>query len=200
MVVATGRLDGDASQGKVSLLGGHEYSTSVPYTSNDEVSAVRVFINSYFTADCANLSFAPNVALDGTPTSSNLDLSLLLDYENSGVGRGRYAELVLTLPAGLNYRSDDSSGTWDSATSTVTWSLGTLASGETGATTTEMDADAEGTYTLSAELSWYVEATRFSTTWTETSCSRSTRMRRARGRDEEELGTDRSTPTPTTTG
>ncbi|MDP2305251.1 MAG: hypothetical protein Q8P18_04410 [Pseudomonadota bacterium] len=66
-VVASARLDGDPTRGKVSILGGHEYETSPPYSANEGINGVRVFLNSYFTADCANLALAPELALTGSP-------------------------------------------------------------------------------------------------------------------------------------
>ena len=73
----------------------------------------------------------------------------------------------MTLPSGLSYASDDASGTSDGSSGTVIWEVGTLSSGDSGDTTTQLTATASGTYSLSAELTWYVEATAFSTMWME---------------------------------
>ena len=38
--------------GKVSYLGGHQYSTNVPVTSGSESQGTRLFLNALFEADC----------------------------------------------------------------------------------------------------------------------------------------------------
>lgn len=164
-VVASGRLDGDATAGKVSFLGGHEYDPDGAYSTNEEINGVRVFLNSYFTADCANYDRRPIVGLDGDPDAEDEAITLVLTYDNSGDTRGRDAALVLTLPDGVTYVSDDSGGTYDPLTNTVTWDLGTLSPDDLGAITVELEADGSGTYTLDAELSYRVEATSFSEDW-----------------------------------
>lgn len=165
-VVATGRLDGDPTQGAVTLLGGHEYDASVPYSGNDELSAVRVFLNAHFASDCASASNAAAMTLGGASTADDLRVGVLLEYDNGGPGRGAHSELVLTLPPGLTYAGDDAGGASDSGAGTVTWSLDSVAAGDGGDTHTDLLAEATGTYPVTAELSWRVGATGFAATWT----------------------------------
>ena len=48
-----GPLDTPAScQGKISYLGGHQYSTNVPVTSGSESQGTRLFLNALFEAQC----------------------------------------------------------------------------------------------------------------------------------------------------
>ncbi|MFZ5475914.1 MAG: hypothetical protein ACOZNI_03990, partial [Myxococcota bacterium] len=167
-VVASARLDGDATKGKVSLLGGHEYDVDLPYSSNADINGVRVFLNSYFTADCANLALAPVVGIDGTPAAVDYDVTLTLEVDNSGAGRARRTTLTLTIPAGLTYVSDSLGGVYDPTTNTVTWDLGTLTASELETIDIVFVAAADGTYELSAEATYYVEATAFTTDWSGT--------------------------------
>ena len=39
--------------GKVSYLGGHQYSTNLPISTNPETQGARLFLNSLFEAPCA---------------------------------------------------------------------------------------------------------------------------------------------------
>ncbi len=164
-VVAGARLDGDASKGKVAILGGHEYDTTAPYSDNDGINGVRVFLNSLLLADCADLSLAAELALVGYPSAVDADVTLLLDLGNVGAGRARSTVLTLDVPAGLTYVSDDAGGAWDAGASTVTWDLATLESGETEYATVEFTAAASGTYLFDAEATYYVEATELAVTW-----------------------------------
>jgi len=166
-VVASGHVDDDPAKGNVSLLGGHDYDVGLPYSSNDEINGVRVFLNSYFTADCADLAQAPLIALAGTPSVVDQDVTLVLDHANTGAGPGRTASLVLEVPAGLTYVSDDGGGVWDAGPGTVTWDLETIDPGETGSIETELSATASGNYLLVAELEYHVEATAFTADWSD---------------------------------
>src|SRR6185312_7100783 len=38
--------------GKISYLGGHQYSTTVPVTSGSQSQGTRLFLNALFEADC----------------------------------------------------------------------------------------------------------------------------------------------------
>ncbi len=42
----------DACGGKISYLGGHQYSTTVPVTSGSQSQGTRLFLNALFEADC----------------------------------------------------------------------------------------------------------------------------------------------------
>ncbi|MDP2312892.1 MAG: hypothetical protein Q8P41_08305 [Pseudomonadota bacterium] len=164
-VVASARLDGDATRGKVSILGGHEYDTDLPYSTNEGINGIRIFLNSYFTADCANLALAPELTLTGVPAAVDADVTLALELDNSGFGRARRTALTLDVPAGLTYVADDAGGVFDAGTATVTWDLATVDSGDTESALVSFVAAASGTYTFTAQADYYVEATRFSETW-----------------------------------
>ena len=145
-VLAYGRLDGDSANGRVAFLAGHEYDASDTYsTSNSEVNGVRVFLNSYFTADCDDIAHAPDIDLTGTATASGTDVSLTLTYGNSGDYTARDGVLTLTLPSGLAYVSDDSSGVYDASSGTVTWDLGSMPDGTADAIVVTLTASGDGT-------------------------------------------------------
>ncbi|MCK6503439.1 hypothetical protein L6R53_08590, partial [Myxococcota bacterium] len=164
-MVASGRVDGDPSNGRVTLLAGHEYAVDLPYSSHDELNAVRVFLNSYFAADCASLSLGPDIELDGLISAGTTSLTVDLDWANFGEGRARDASLTLTLPSGLVFDSASDGGLYDSGDHEVDWALGTVVSGDMGDTETLLDVSASGTYAFQATLVYYVEATRFEVTW-----------------------------------
>lgn len=165
-VFAYGHLDGDPARGQVAYLAAHDYATTVPASANPEIAGVRAFLNSYFTAGCADLALAPDVALAGAPASSMLDVTVTLDWSNAGSGRARDGVVTLRVPAGLAYVSDDAGGTYDPAAGTVTWTVGTLAAGAAGGARVSLAASAVGTYAFEATIAYSVEATAFADTWT----------------------------------
>ena len=49
--------------GKVSYLGGHRYSTSLPVSTNEDGQGTRLFLNALFEADCVTTAAQPTVSL-----------------------------------------------------------------------------------------------------------------------------------------
>ncbi len=52
IVLATGFLDGNAGEGEITYLGGHNYTTTTPISSNPLTLGVRVFLDSVFASPC----------------------------------------------------------------------------------------------------------------------------------------------------
>jgi hypothetical protein len=46
------RLASDDCGGKISYLGGHQYQTTVPVTSDSQSQGTRLFLNALFEAQC----------------------------------------------------------------------------------------------------------------------------------------------------
>jgi hypothetical protein len=52
-------------EGKISYLGGHSYSTTVPVTSGSQSQGTRLFLNALFEAQCATANTDPDTDGDG---------------------------------------------------------------------------------------------------------------------------------------
>ncbi|MGE3630263.1 MAG: hypothetical protein AB7P00_10135, partial [Sandaracinaceae bacterium] len=50
---------GECARGKVSYLGGHQYSTALPVSSHADTQGTRLFLNSLFEADCVTGGLTP---------------------------------------------------------------------------------------------------------------------------------------------
>jgi hypothetical protein len=155
------------TNGKVSYLGGHSYSTDVPLSRNADAQGTRLFLNALFEADCVTTDGQPRLALtlagpDTLPTSAPQG-SYVVGYSNAGIGTALDAVLVLELPAGVTV-DDDGGGTV--AGSTVTFTVGSIGASGTllpppaaGSRTVVLSFAGEGVYTLTARLDYRVGAT-----------------------------------------
>jgi len=52
-------------QGKISYLGGHQYSPTVPVVSGSQSQGTRLFLNALFEADCVTSGVGPGADTDG---------------------------------------------------------------------------------------------------------------------------------------
>ena len=156
-IAVHGWLDGDTSSGQLVFLGGHEYDVSMPSSSNGESNSARLFLNTILATGCANSAIAADLLLTCDAETDDAGvITLVLDISNENVGHASSTALVLTLPAGVSYVSDDASGTYDSASGTVSWDLGTLAGSGAERITLTLEASGSGSYDLDAELDWTV--------------------------------------------
>jgi uncharacterized repeat protein (TIGR01451 family) len=114
-------------------------------------------------------TFVPSlntVTLDITVTGSDLSLTATADpssvqvgdnvvftieVKNDGTEDTTGVAAQVTLPANLDYVSDDSSGAFD--TSSSTWTIGNLANGDTATLKITAKSDTADDYTLTAEVS-----------------------------------------------
>jgi uncharacterized repeat protein (TIGR01451 family)/MYXO-CTERM domain-containing protein len=160
----TGFLDGRCppsahecgSLGKISYLGGHEYSTDTPISANPDSQGTRLFLNSLFEAPCATVSGQPTLAIAmGAPdTTDDGEVTFLVTYVNTGVVTVLDASLTEMLPEGATIVSASADGV-ESGTS-VTWDLGNLGPGESGDLTVTVQLDGPGLHEASAELTYHV--------------------------------------------
>jgi hypothetical protein len=81
--------------GKVSYLGGHQYSTYLPISKNPTTQGTRLFLDSLFEAPCATASGQPQISVQklapsntGSPT-----VTFTINYQNAGPGVARAAAL-----------------------------------------------------------------------------------------------------------
>ncbi len=154
--------------GKVSYLGGHRYSTTLPLSENAGSQGTRMFLNALFEADCVTSLGQPDlrVTLSGPAECFADPLPARCDYQaafaNLGAGTALDAAWTLHLPAGVRALSAEGGG--QIGADRVVWSVGSVGSsvgrpGEppaVGAFGVELAFDAEGEYTLSGEMSYRV--------------------------------------------
>ncbi|MDB4934600.1 MAG: uncharacterized protein JWP87_1572 [Labilithrix sp.] len=159
IVWMTGFLDGNPAKGKVSYLGGHEYDTKVPISTNPEANGVRLFLDSLFESECASTNAQPSVSLvKSAPAAVNeATLTYTLAYANGGPGIADNAVISDPIPAGATFVSATGGGTL--AGGVVTWNLGNLASGASGSVTLTVDLPANATYANQATLDYRVSLT-----------------------------------------
>jgi uncharacterized repeat protein (TIGR01451 family)/MYXO-CTERM domain-containing protein len=166
----TGYLDGacppDQSEcggyGKVSYLGGHQYTVNMPISTNPKTQGVRLFLNSLFDSYCAAANGQPSITLSKTApaTVKGATITFTIDYLNQGPTVALSAVLTDSVPAGTTFVSATSGGTL--ASGKVTWNLGNLGVGEAGGVSFTVTPAAEGTYTNTARLSYLVGLNGFS--------------------------------------
>ena len=160
----TGFLDGECppSQkecgqfGKISYLGGHEYSTDSPTSVNPDSQGTRLFLNSLFEAPCATVEGLPTIAVAvGAPAqTTEPDVTLHLTYVNTSFATALDAVLVDALPDGATFVSASMGGTYDGTS--VTWDLGNLGPGESGDLEIEVTLESFGIYPNAATLDYRV--------------------------------------------
>lgn len=148
--------DGCGSLGKVSYLGGHQYTTAVPITNNPKTQGVRLFLNSLFDSACASQSGFPSISLTKSGPAITLSsmVTFTINYVNSGPSVALNAVLTDTLPPGASFVSATNGGTY--AAGKVTWNLGNLGDDEFGAVSVTVNFGSLGTYTNTAHLNYKV--------------------------------------------
>jgi MYXO-CTERM domain-containing protein len=149
---------GMCNTGKVSYLGGHRYSTDTPISRSWDSQGTRLFLNALFEADCVTggLSTVPTVGLTWSgpalvPAGSlPSDVEYTVQYANTGDIPVSAAVLAVTVPAGLEIVGTDPMGAV--AGTTITWDVGDLAVGASGASSFTVRFTAAGTYAFEAVL------------------------------------------------
>ncbi|MEM7158390.1 MAG: MYXO-CTERM sorting domain-containing protein [Myxococcota bacterium] len=142
--------------GKVSYLGGHEYSTDTPISANPDTQGTRMFLNSLFEAPCATVEGLPTIglAVDAPEQTTEPAITLSITYSNTSFINVLDVTLTDTLPPGATFVSASDGGTLEG--DTVTWDLGNLGPEEAGDVTIEVQLDDFGTYLNSAQLDYRV--------------------------------------------
>lgn len=155
-------LDLCDAKGKVSYLGGHEYSTAVPVSSSPSAQGVRLFLNALLDTPgiSADLHPAITVVKSAPPTTPTPTATYTINISHTGgvVARG----LVMTdpIPAGSTFVSATGGGVISNGA--VRWNLGNLDSETTASVSFTVDLSAYGTYLNQAQLTYYTGVTAFS--------------------------------------
>jgi len=146
--------DGCLGAGKVSYLGGHEYSVNLPVSANPTTQGTRLFLNSLFESPCSTADGLPEIELLKQAPAHVDTPSVTFDitYINKGAMTALDAVLTDTLPPGVTFVSATDDGSF--ADGTVTWQLGNLGEGEGGAVSVTVDLDAYGTYANTAAIAY----------------------------------------------
>ena len=161
----TGFLDGACppdregcanNYGKVSYLGGHQYSTSLPISKNPQTQGTRLFLNSLFEAPCATDSGQPSIDVTNVApgTTGDPTVTFTLYYANWGSGIAISGVLSDPLPSGATFVS--ASAGYVLTGNTVSWNVGNLGSFESGQVTVTVRLSGFGTYSTTAHLAYKV--------------------------------------------
>ena len=168
----TGYLDGACppgsescgTLGKVSYLGGHQYSTSLPISSNPTSQGVRLFLNSIFDSLCASASGQPVITITktGPATTSSATVTFSITYGNSGSSVASAGVLTDVLPAGMTFVSATNGGTFSAGK--VTWNVGSVGINQLFTVSVTVTLGASGSYANTARLDYRVGLNPFSGT------------------------------------
>ena len=147
---------GNVPHGLVSYLAGHQYSVTLPMSTNATTAGARLFLNSLYTPGCVSAWGQPEIGVAaGAPATTSVPtVTFTLSYTNSGVGGALAATLTDTLPAGTTFVSATGGGT--NAAGVVTWNLGDLAAGAVGTVTVTVTLNSFGTYKNDASMAYTV--------------------------------------------
>jgi uncharacterized repeat protein (TIGR01451 family)/MYXO-CTERM domain-containing protein len=168
----TGYLDGVCppnsqdcgSLGKVSYLGGHQYTTTLPISTHPTTQGVRLFLNSLFDSTCASSTGLPQIVLTKIAPALTVDgnATYEIDYTNAGPSVALSAVVSDKLPAGATFVSATGGGTLSG--DTVGWNVGNIGVHKSGAVTVTVKLSAQGTYANTARLDYKVGLNPFSMT------------------------------------
>lgn len=115
-----------ARVGKVSFLGGHQYTTKLPMSTNASTQGTRLFLNSLFEASCTTEEGQPSLTLSvlGPTDTTMATVTYYVEYRNDGAGTADDVTLGYALPAGAQLESCSDGCTVAGAQ--LTWALGDL--------------------------------------------------------------------------
>src|SRR5579883_483963 len=136
-----------AGYGKVSYLGGHQYSTNLPMLQNPQSQGTRLFLQSLFEAGCTTLEGQPNLTITKSGPSTTYSALVTYDVNWNVAGPGAALNVIVTdtLPANATFVSASAPGVF--ANGKVTWALGDLAPRTSGQLTVTVSLPAHGAYT-----------------------------------------------------
>ncbi|HVK77581.1 MAG TPA: MYXO-CTERM sorting domain-containing protein [Kofleriaceae bacterium] len=158
-----------ACSGKVSYLGGHAFSTSVPMSGNTNTQGARLFLNALFEADCVTTVGQPGLSLhlDGPlnvgAATLPVDVAYGVRFDNAGAGAALAAELQERVGAGVQIVEATGATI---AGDTATWQVGSISgvparAGDpppSGSRPSTLRFAAYGDYTVTLDLSYRVGA------------------------------------------
>ncbi|HXU01227.1 MAG TPA: DUF11 domain-containing protein [Polyangia bacterium] len=144
------------SRGKVSYLGGHQYSIKTPVSTNGDSQGTRLFLNSLFEAECVTAQGAANVVVTASAPAftSTPIVTFTLAWTNSGAGAAVNAQLTDTLPAGVAFVAATDAGAFSAGK--VVWNLGDIAPGASGSVTVTVSLPSYGNYANGGTVTYKV--------------------------------------------
>jgi uncharacterized repeat protein (TIGR01451 family)/MYXO-CTERM domain-containing protein len=142
------------SIGKVSYLGGHQYTVTTPMSTNATSQGARLFLNSLYEAGCVTPSGQPDVQITKTAplAVSSSDVTYTLEYANYGAGPALDVVLTDPIPSGSTFVSATGGGAF--AAGKVIWNLGDLPRKAWGTVSFTVKLGARGTYANTATVSF----------------------------------------------
>jgi len=151
---ATGFAFGDASNGKVSMLGGHDYCKDNACLdaalSERKVAGVKYFLNSLFEAPCATAAGQAVLDVDKSGPAlvdGDAQVTWTIDVANDGITAAKTVVVLDELPAGVVFVSASGGGGYDANEHTVRWDLGRIGAGDDEALTVTVALLSLGDYT-----------------------------------------------------
>jgi hypothetical protein len=147
--------------GRVNYLGGHQYSLSLPISSNTDAIGTRLFLQSLFAAPCASVAGQPNVTVvvDAPASTASPTIEVVLTAQSTGPTTARDAVLVYSIPSGGTFVSASDGGT--KVGSTVVWNLGNLGAGEVQYRHVVLTLGSYGTHASAARIDYNVAMNAF---------------------------------------
>ncbi len=131
--IIAGTYHDGTGAGKITFAGGHSYSTSVPYSGNDESPYLRAFYNSLFFNGTAK----PQLEFSA-PTTYPQNGTSTIQAELKNIGGSTAVNVnntTVVLEPGFSYVSTTSGPTPSVSGQTLTWpNLGNLPGGQTAVT------------------------------------------------------------------
>jgi uncharacterized repeat protein (TIGR01451 family)/MYXO-CTERM domain-containing protein len=154
IVWMSGNMGGDPTNGMVTYLAGHNYTTTVPISANPMTNGVRLFLNSLFETPCTNAAMQPALTFTKSAPAAvtGSTITFTLAYANAGPGVATSAVITDVLPAGTTFVSATGGGTL--AGSTVTWNLGSIGAGASGSVSFDVSVAVDGSYSNQATLTY----------------------------------------------
>lgn len=156
---ALGSCGGAGPLGRVAYLGGHQYTTSTPMSTNPRSQGTRLFLNALFAGTGTIAEAQPALALTvaAPDTVPGPSLTVTITCANGGNGAALSPTLRYSLPAGASFVSATAGGTCTS--NVVTWNLGARGAGSSVDCSVTMALPNPGTYASQATLSYKVGLT-----------------------------------------
>ena len=156
---------GECNSGKVSYLGGHNYSTD---PTSDNSRGTRLFLNALFEADCVTSVGQPDMALSLqgavmlVAESFPVESTFATVFTNQGRGAALEATLTTKIPAEITLVAAESDAT--TLLNGVEWYVGSISGNpplagdpaHTGGRWATLSFAAEGAYDIDLDISYRV--------------------------------------------
>lgn len=158
-ITSLGDCTDHGPKGKVTYLAGHQYTTSLPISTNPSTQGVRLFLNAILAGSCAYAEGQPLIALTAVAPESTTTAQIVvtLTCHNGGPGPGLNVQLADTLPPAAGFVAATGGGTF--ADGVVRWNLGDLASGASASESVTLSLSHFGTFASRATAGFAIGLT-----------------------------------------